>query len=103
MGRVVLFPENLAAAIDAGREEVLRTIGGEVERDAIANAPELTGDLKAGIHAQDPDGDTVAIQAQAHHPDEPGAEGEYAYWVEVGTSDTPASRYLERALYRKRG
>lgn len=103
MGRVEIYPENLTAAVDEGREELLKTIGGEIERDAIANAPELTGDLKAGIHAQNPEGDTVVIQAEARHPDEPGDEGEYAYWVEVGTSDTPASRYLERALYRQRG
>lgn len=103
MGRVELFPENLTAAVDEGRTPLLKQIGGEIERDAIANAPELTGDLKAGIHAQAPDGDTVVIQAEANHPDEAGGEGEYAYWVEVGTSDTPASRYLERALYRKRG
>lgn len=103
MGRVVLYPENLTAAIDEGRTAMLAEIAGEIERDAIANAPELTGDLRGGIHAEDPKGDSVAIQAQANHPDEPGGEGEYAYWVEVGTSDTPAARYLERALYRKRG
>jgi hypothetical protein len=103
MGRVVLYPQDLSAAIDEARDPLLREIGGEIERDAIAGAPELTGALKSGIHAQDPSGDTIEITAEARHPDEPGPESEYAYWVEVGTSDTPASRYLERALYRQRG
>lgn len=102
MGRVVLFPENLTAAVDEGRTPLLADLGGKIEGDAIALAPELTGDLKRGIHAQDPQGDTVVVQAEADHPDEPGGEGEYAYWVEVGTSDTPAARFLERALYRQR-
>lgn len=103
MARVELYPEELSAAVDEGRDPVLREIGGEVATDAIANAPELTGVLKAGIHAQDPEGDSIVIQAEADHASEPGGEGEYAYWVEVGTSDTPASRYLERALFRPRG
>lgn len=103
MGRVELFPENLAAAVDEGRDALLTKIGGEIADDAILNAHEHTGALKAGIHALAPDGDTVVVQAEAHHPDEPGEEGEYAYWAEVGTSDTPAQRYLERALYRTRG
>lgn len=99
MGRVVMYPENLAA-VD-GRP-LLDRIGGQVADDAVGFAPELTGALKLGIHAEPAADDAVAVVAEAHHPDEPGDVGEYAYWAEVGTSDTPASRYLERALYRQR-
>lgn len=103
MGRVVTYMDQLDAAVDEGRGPLLEQLGGEIATDASGFAHERTGTLKAGIHALDPEGDTVVIQAHAEHADEAGPGSEYDYYAEVGTSDTPAQRFLERALYRQRG
>lgn len=99
MARWVLHPEVLDEIPSA---PLLNELGDMIVADAIRYAPELTGDLKGHIHKTDVAGDRIEIVADPVHPDEPGDEGHYGYWVEVGTSDTRAVRYLEKALYKKR-
>jgi len=99
VARWVTYPE-VADEVDG--TPVLDKIGTAIEADAIRFAPEETGDLKGHIHKTDLSGDSVSVLADPVHPDEHGDDAHYGYWVEVGTSDTPAARYLERALYKKR-
>lgn len=99
MARWVLHPETLPEIDGHG---VLNEVADDVARDAERFAPRLSGDLALSVHKEDAAGDSISIAADAAHHDERGNEGHYAYWAEVGTSDTPASRFLERALYRQR-
>jgi hypothetical protein len=99
MARWVVFPE-VADEVDG--TPVLDVLGDDITTDAIRYAHERTGELKASIHKTDLSPDSVSVIADPHHPDEPGDEGLYGYWAEVGTSDTPAERFLERALYQRR-
>lgn len=102
MGRVVMHPENLTAAVDEHRGPLLEKLGNDIADDASLNAPKgATLKLSTDINPE-LDGDTVHVVADAHHDDEPADDAYYGYWAEVGTSDTPASRFLERALYKQR-
>lgn len=99
MARWITHPE-VADEVDG--LPAMDRVGDLVTEDAIRFAPELTGDLKGHIHKADVSGDSVSVVADPVHADEHGGEGHYGYWAEVGTSDTPAHRFLERALYQKR-
>lgn len=99
MARWVTYPE-VADEVDG--TPVMDRLGDDIAEDAIRFAPELTGDLKSHIHKDEVTSDSVIVVADPVHGDEPGDEGHYGYWAEVGTSDTPAHRFLERALYKKR-
>lgn len=99
MARWVTYPE-VADQVDG--TPAMDRAGDLMTEDAIRFAPELTGDLKEHIHKDEVTSDSVIVVADPVHPKEPGDEGHYGYWVEVGTSDTPARRFLERAAYTKR-
>jgi hypothetical protein len=100
VARWVLYPETIDTEIDGG--PLLKDLADDVVVDARGYAHEETGELRAAIHATDVEGDSIYVVADPVHPDEPGDEGHYGYWAEVGTSDTPAQRFLEKALYRRR-
>lgn len=97
MARVVMYTEHLEA-LDCA--ELLSKLGDDVLNDA--HPPVLTGHLAGSGKIVDRGAHQVTVEWSAEHPDEPGSEGHYSYWVEVGTSDTPASRFIEKALYRYR-
>lgn len=99
MARWELHPE-VIDEIDGA--PLLNDLADQIVPDAIGYAHEDTGNLKGNIHKTDVDGDTIYVVADPVHPDEAGGEGHYGYWAEVGTSDTPAERFLEKALFRRR-
>lgn len=99
MARWVLHPEVLEE-IDGS--PLLNRLADEIVPDAVGYAHKDSGDLKSHIHKTGVEGDTIFVVADPAHGDEPGREGHYGYWAEVGTSDTPAERFLEKALFRRR-
>lgn len=99
MARWMTYPD-VADEIDT--LPLMDRLGDQIEADAIRNAPELTGNLRRHIHKTDVSSDSVSVLADPVHLDEHGEEAHYGYWAEVGTSDTPAARFLERALWKHR-
>lgn len=99
--RIVIEP-GWEAHIEGGTAELLERLGVEIEADAKAAAPVLTGRLKESIE-HEVDGDTLRVGSNLEYA-APVEEGHriVAWGHETGKFQPPQP-YLRPALYRRRG
>ena len=90
---VVRNLEKLSKDIEAGALKARMRAALEIERDAVAEVPVISGRLKGSINTQEV-GDVVEVGSGV----KAGSEVEYAHKVEFGDEHRAAHPYLQPAV-----
>lgn len=99
MSRWVVYAESLD---DVDMSELNEYLLGEIAEDAqriVNGQSRRTGRLETAVHVEGVTSKGGYVVANPRNPRSAPEDAGYAYWVEKGTSDTPAEPFLRPATY----